>query len=349
MKALILKSNKKFNIENIILSPIKNNECRIKIMNVGICSSDIPRSFQKKTYFYPLIMGHEISGKIVDIGTKVKNFKINDKVSIYPLIPCMKCNNCMRNNYQLCIDYKYYGSRNNGGYCEFLNVNEWNLIKLPKNITYENGSLIEPLSVVISAIRKLNINYKKINSNILIIGSGFLGLLALKLMRKKSKNINVSIIDKNILKINKAKKFTNYAYIENERKFNKDLANKKFDYILEATGSTYALKRSIELASNNAKIVWIGNISEKLNLNSNTVMNIIRKEIKIQGSWNSQYKNNINDDWKKALKYLNNGLYIKDIITHRMKLDKVPGFLKKINDHKNKKNKFNYIKGMLKI
>ena len=52
MKALILKSNKKFNIENIILSPIKNNECRIKIMNVGICSSDIPRSFKKSSTFF---------------------------------------------------------------------------------------------------------------------------------------------------------------------------------------------------------------------------------------------------------------------------------------------------------
>lgn len=349
MRGLFLKSNKKFIIKNLKLNILKNNECRIKVVNVGVCSSDVQRSFNNKSYKYPLIMGHEICGRVIKVGKNIKKFKINDKVSVFPLIPCNKCNNCSQNNYHLCNNYQYYGSRNNGGYCDILDIKEWNLIKIPKKISYENAAMIEPLAVVISAIKKLNINYSKKEFKILIIGSGFLGLLALKIFKQINKKINISIIDKNSFKLKKAKKISSFQYLENKNKNNKYLKNQQFDYILEATGSSNALQRSLELASNNANIVWIGNVSDKLNLDVNNIMKIIRKEIQIRGSWNSKFKNKKDDDWIDAIKYLNKGLNIQDIITHRMELENIPEFIKKINNHKNKKNKFSYIKGLVKL
>ena len=345
MKALVLEKNNSFKIKDIKTKKLKPNECKIKIKSVGICSSDIQRSLNNGAYNYPLIMGHEISGIVIEIGKNVKIIKKNNKVSIYPLIPCKICIECQNENYQLCYKYKYYGSRNDGGFSEYIVANEWNLIKINKNITYENASLIEPIAVVVSAINKLIINKPKNNAKLLIIGGGFLGLIALKILRQKYEKLQLSIIDKNNYKIKVAKKITKYAF----RHDNYELSKKKYDYILEATGETESIKKSINLANNNSTIIWMGNVNKDIKLQKKDIMKIIRNEITIKGTWNSKFKNSKNDDWKETIKLLKNGLDIKDIITHILKLEQIPMFLNKMKDHKNKIKKFNYIKGIVRI
>ena len=66
----------------------------MKIKAVGLCASDIPRAYENGAYKYPLVMGHEISGQIFE--SNFKNFRKNDKVSIFPLLPCKKCNYCKK-------------------------------------------------------------------------------------------------------------------------------------------------------------------------------------------------------------------------------------------------------------
>ena len=87
MKAVVLKKNKSLVVEDKQLDALNHKKCRIKIHNVGLCSSDIERSFRNGAYFYPLIMGHEISGEISEIGKKVDNFTIGDRVAVFPLLP----------------------------------------------------------------------------------------------------------------------------------------------------------------------------------------------------------------------------------------------------------------------
>ena len=74
---------------------------RIKIFYSAICASDIPRAYFNQSYFYPLILGHEFSGKIVQCGKNVNNNKIGQRVSVFPLIPkCNKCENCKKKEFR---------------------------------------------------------------------------------------------------------------------------------------------------------------------------------------------------------------------------------------------------------
>ena len=100
MKAAILTKNKCISVKQIQEQKLGKDECKIKIEFCGICSSDINRSYGNGAYFYPLIMGHEVSGKIVEAGDYCKNkFKIGDRVSIFPLLPCFKCEGCLSKEY----------------------------------------------------------------------------------------------------------------------------------------------------------------------------------------------------------------------------------------------------------
>ena len=80
-------------------------------------------------------------GIIEDLGQDCNDFNIGDKVSVFPLLPCFRCDQCQQNNYALCIDYSYYGSRCDGGYAEYLLVDLWNLMKISKNIELKDAVL----------------------------------------------------------------------------------------------------------------------------------------------------------------------------------------------------------------
>ncbi|MCK9907214.1 alcohol dehydrogenase catalytic domain-containing protein, partial [Frankia sp. Cpl3] len=81
---------------------------------VGVCGSDIPRALYKGAYNQGLTLGHEFSGDIVKCGENVQEWKVGERVSVAPLIPCNKCTYCQSGNYSLCEDYSYYGSRTDG-------------------------------------------------------------------------------------------------------------------------------------------------------------------------------------------------------------------------------------------
>lgn len=115
MQAVVLHSNKHLQLESIPLHTPNSNECQIRVAATGVCSSDIFRSFDNGAYFYPLIMGHELSGEITKVGSNVnERFKVNDKVAVYPLIPCKICEHCINKSFIHCKNYDYYGSRCHG-------------------------------------------------------------------------------------------------------------------------------------------------------------------------------------------------------------------------------------------
>lgn len=353
MKILTLKKNTSLSVVSSKIPKVFKDECLIKISYCGICSSDIPRIFNSNVYFYPIVLGHEISGKIVKVGSAVSKFKKNDHVSVFPLIPCKKCSNCKNKEYNKCINYKYYGSRNNGGFSEYLSVKEWNLFKLKKTISLKEACLMEPLSVCIHAIKLVKQKYNKNkrnfeNLNILIIGSGFLGLTILEILAKLYKKNRFTIIDKNNFKLKYAIKKANKIVSRDSFKENKK-NNDNFDVIFEVTGNSSSFKDSINYASRNGVVLWMGNINEDLIIPKNIVSNLLRKELTIIGSWNSDFKKNRNDDWSIARNLLNTNFKLSHLISHEVKLESVRNQTKKIYEHKIGKKSFRHIKTIIKL
>ena len=350
MRAVQLESNKILKLTELNIPEIKSDECLINIKVCGVCSSDIYRAFDKGAYFYPLIMGHEISGQIVKIGEKVKDFKIGNKVSIFPLLPCFKCNSCKRKNYSTCTNYKYYGSRNSGGFAEFVAVKSWNLIKI-NEISFENGAFLEPLSVIVHGLKKSSLLKKKSRfkkSKICIIGAGFLGLLMSEILFNKLKKSEIHIIDKNQFKLDFlfGKNSIKTHCLDKKNKWENFIQNEKnsFDFVFELSGNESNFVRCINLSDANGKILWLGNIQADLLINKNTVSSILRKEIKIIGSWNSRFKHK-DDDWLDSINLIKNG-YVNPskYITKSISLNELPFILEKMYNHKLRIEKHHYLK-----
>ena len=113
--------------------------CVFKVKACGICGSDIPRAFNSKAYFYPLVPGHEFAGVVEDSTNATI---IGKRACVFPVLPCEECAECKREEYANCVSYDYYGSRREGGMQDYLLVKEKNLVFLPDNVSFAAGAMI---------------------------------------------------------------------------------------------------------------------------------------------------------------------------------------------------------------
>ncbi len=341
MKIAELEKNGRINIKQRKKPLIRKDKCLIKVKYCGICSTDIYRAYNNGAYNYPLIMGHEISGIIEDIGQDCVDFSVGDNVSVFPLIPCFRCQQCQERNYALCIDYSYYGSRQDGGYSEYLLVDPWNLMKIADDISLKDACFIEPTAVIVHATKITKI-LDVCNKNILVIGAGFLGLLLAEIIHNYTKN-KITIFDHNEFKFARLppKTITCTSI--------KELFKDNYDFIFECTGDKNALNMSLDACARNGNICIIGNPSGSISVSVENYSKLLRKEVSIKGSWNSFYKKPSNDDWVFAYEALLDGLNPSKYVSHEISLDEVGDFLLKCWNHKNQYKSFKHIKGLVKI
>jgi len=346
MKKLNLIGNGKFELASSRMPRLNKNTSIVKLSHVGVCSSDIKRSFGNGAYFYPLVMGHEAMGYIYKSDSK---FKEGDKVVIFPLRPCFRCTSCLDSNFQTCDSYSYYGSRQDGGYQEFLQVNDWNLLKLPKSISNADAALIEPAAVMVhvkNVLVKLAGSTKALhNMKGAIIGGGFLTMILSKIISGMGIE-QPDIFDRNAYKINFARsKKINSIDSKSLRNHKKD---NEYDWVIEASGDPKSFQTSIEIAKSGGKLIWMSNVQGDVNLSASSVSMILRKELNISGSWNSSYKPSGPSDWKETINLIAKGLSPSEFVTHYVSLDEIPKILKKFQEHKARKKKFEAIKAMLR-
>jgi len=148
---------------------------------VGICGSDvhywkrggIGRFVLKK----PMVLGHESSGTVYKVGSKVTSLKIGDRVAVEPGVPCRICEFCKSGRYNLCPDVKFCATPpDDGSLCKYFTHPADFCYKLPDHVRLEEGALLEPLSVAVHACKRGNIFA---GSHVLILGSGPIGLMTL--------------------------------------------------------------------------------------------------------------------------------------------------------------------------
>lgn len=153
----------------------KGNEVKIKTVVTGICGSEI-HAFHGTHPFRipPVVSGHEVAGIIVETGSNVSNFKVGDRVTVEPHYGCDICELCKEGRYNVCPEKSVLGSKGwIGSFGEFFVVPEQTVIKLPDNVSFEEGALIEPIAVGMHAVRKSGL---EVGGTVAIIGTGPIGL-----------------------------------------------------------------------------------------------------------------------------------------------------------------------------
>jgi L-iditol 2-dehydrogenase len=351
VKSAVLEKNKQIIAQVTDCFDLMPDECEVKIIDAGLCSSDIARSSDNGAYFYPLIMGHELAGEIINLGSDIDGeFSVGDKVCIFPLLPCFNCLACKQKLFVLCDDYDYYGSRRNGGFSESLNVKKWNLLKLPDGVNTEDGALIEPTAVALHAVKKLNINAQE-QSSLCIFGAGFLGLIATQIVAKIYPNCKITLVDRNQFKLDIGCKYNAKSrWVGDEESWDLFLLDKEksFDRVIEFVGNSDTFSAAIQVASAKSRVVWAGNISSDLTFSKQQVGSILRKELTILGTWNSIYKGEETCDWKESLNMIQKGLRPSELISLKIGLDDLGPTLNRLHKHKNRKSSFDVIKVMVK-
>lgn len=174
-------NNRDVQIEEMPIPRILSTEVLVKVIASGICGSDVMEWYRVKKA--PLVLGHEITGEIVDVGEDVKKYKIGDRVFVSHHVPCNTCRHCLRGHHTVCETLQST-NYDPGGFAEYIRVPEINVDRgiflLPEEVSFEEGVFIEPLACVLRGQRIAGMSPSK---SVLVLGSGISGLLHISLAR----------------------------------------------------------------------------------------------------------------------------------------------------------------------
>ena len=257
MRAAVYYSNKDVRIEEKPIPQINDDELLVKVMASGICGTDVMEWYRVKQA--PRVLGHEISGVIGKIGKYVQNFKAGDRVFVSHHVPCMKCNYCLNGHHTAC-ETLHRTNFDPGGFSEYLRVPKINVefgtFKLPGNVSFDEGTFIEPIGTILRAQRLANL---KENQTLLVIGSGISGLMHIK--AAKSKDVKKIIaVDISKYRLNAAKRFgAHYAVNANEdvaSKIKEINENRLADLVIVCAGALPAAQQALKCADKGGTIMF---------------------------------------------------------------------------------------------
>jgi len=177
MKAAVFYGVKDLRLEEVPLRKLRSDELLVKIHACGVCGTDVHIYEGAKgsaTVYPPVVLGHEFSGEIVEIGNGVRQLKVGDRISVDPNIFCGQCHFCQKGNVHLCENLQAIGVTRNGGFAEYAIVPEKQAYKLPDNLSYEEGAMGEPVACCLHGIDLSGIKH---GDKVLIVGAGTIGLL----------------------------------------------------------------------------------------------------------------------------------------------------------------------------
>jgi L-iditol 2-dehydrogenase len=255
----------KIRFRDVPTPEIRSDQVLIKIIRIGICGSDI-HVFHGNHPFtsYPVVQGHEVSGKIIAVGSDVKNLKCGDKITVQPQIYCGHCYSCIHGKYNICDNLKVMGFQTTGSASEFFAVDAVKVLKLPESMSFEQGAMVEPLAVAVHALgRTTAVKGKKI----LVLGAGPIGNLVAQTAQALGAEM-VLITDISDFRLTIAGK-CGIAFQANPEKedLEKVIIEKfnayKADLILECVGINPAIEQAISLARKGTDIVVVGVFGEK--------------------------------------------------------------------------------------
>lgn len=329
MKALQYFGKQDLRFVDLPEPQIGENEILMKVKKVGICGTDLHIYNGGMNMPLPLVLGHEFVGDIVKIGKNVTNVNAGDKAVAEHLIGCGKCSYCQEGKKNLCKNPTVIGLNRQGALAEYISIPSDLVFKLPDEFSYDEGVLVEPLSIAVYAVRKAGV---KVGDQIAVVGQGPIGLLVDFVARASGGTVNG--FDKHDNRIDYAK---NHGYIhkgfntargEYLEQFKENVAEGA-DIVFEAVGSDTSAELAIELSRSGGKVVILGIFEHDVMIN---MMDIVRKELQIFGSWTCVFSFGETMLLMKSQK-----LDANQLITHRYPFsDAVKAFEEAFSDKSNR-------------
>ena len=310
-------------------------EARVRIGYCGVCGSDIPRCYVKGTYHFPTIPGHEFAGTIDALGAGTERFSVGDPVAVFPLLWCGKCKACRRKAYAQCSDYDYLGSRCDGGFADYVIAPVRNLIAVPQGVSLRAAAMAEPAAVARHAVHRAG--EIQPGDPIAIFGAGPIGLMVAQWARAVGGEVMLCDIVPEKLEQARTLGFNKVfnsltgnpvEWIESQT------AGEGAAVCIEAAGVPATMIQACKAVARAGCLVLMGNPSADVTLPTSLISQLMRREVSLQGTWNSFYDPEAStDDWRESLAAMADGrLQAERLVTHDVPLSQGVGALEMMRD-----------------
>jgi L-iditol 2-dehydrogenase len=264
MAAAVLDRPFSMEVRQVPIPALKPDEALIQVYCIGICGSDVHYYEHGKIGRYevknPIILGHELAGVVVQIGTAVTNLDVGDRVAVEPGVTCGRCDYCKSGRYNLCPDVVFMATPPvDGAWAEYVAVRSDFLYKLPDGMSFEEGALLEPLSVGFHAMQRAKVSPK---DKVLVTGLGPIGLLAIAAAKMfgvtRLCGSDVVEFRRNLAMQMGASGVFNPLDGNLSDRVAKTLDGNKADVVIESSGNPRAISDTVNLVKRGGRIVLIG-------------------------------------------------------------------------------------------
>ncbi len=291
MQALVLRNYRQFALEDFPKPILRSGEVLVRVRACGICGSDVHgMDGSSGRRIPPIVMGHEAAGEIAEVGAGVTRWKAGDRVTFDSTVSCGACWYCKRGEVNLCERREVLGVscndyRRHGAFAEYVSVPERILYRLPDTMSYEQGAMMEAVSVAVHAVKRTPL---KAEATVAIIGTGMIGSLQLQAVRAAGCR-RIIAID---LEEDKLKLATRLGASECIKGNSPDLLERVraltdgrgVDAAFEVVGVPATVNTAIQCVRKGGSVTLVGNITPRVDLPLQTV---VTREIALIGTCGS--------------------------------------------------------------
>jgi len=327
MRHVEIVSPKTAIVTDVPIPEPSTSEVRIRIHRCGICGSDL-HAFKGKHPFIdlPATPGHEMAGVIDSVGSDVSGWKAGDRVCVQPQLVCGECALCESGRYNICANLRVMGCQGAGGLAEYLVSPASMLHRLPDDVTFEQGALVEPLAVGVRAVRRAGcVGGRKV----LVQGAGTIGLACLMVAKaygagwvvltdiREDRRRRAEAVGADV--VMKPEDIDDASWVRDH------LGDLGFDVVIECVGIEATVRQAVYRVRKGGRIIIAGVFEEDVSVPMRLIQD---REIEIQGTL--MY---VRDEFAEALRLIaERQVCAEKLVTHRMSLEDVPSAFNLLSD-----------------
>ena len=287
-------------------------DVKIQVKAAGICGTDV--HILKGEYElarFPLTPGHEFSGEVVEVGSTVSRFRVGDRVTADPNIPCEFCVNCQRNRPNQCLNLHVIGVTRDGAFAEYVTAPE-KVVYPIGDMPYEEAALIEPLACVVWGLERVQIQP---GDRVLVLGAGPMGcLLGQSVRMSGASQVDITDVVSWRLSVAQSLGFDHCLLADDLDKMAPQLAPHGYDVVVDATGVPQVIQDMPKYAGARGKL-WIFGVAPDDATVSFRPAEVFRKDLSIIGSFA------VNRTFHGAINMIRSGrMQLAPIISHQLPL-----------------------------
>jgi L-iditol 2-dehydrogenase len=325
MKALRMYGKNDMRLQEVEVPSIGEGDILVRVKSVGICGTDLRILNNGMPHIdesHPRILGHEFSGLIERVGSRVEKYGAGMRVAVAPNLGCQNCRSCHNGDVHLCKDYRALGVQLDGGFAEFVRIPEeavlaGNVMRIPDQVGFDEASINEALSCVYNGFTKCTINR---GDRVLVMGAGPIGIMTAQLAKSMGASM-VIISNRSVGRLEICNKLdSSFITVQADqlRARIEELTNGEgVEVCITANPSPEAQAEAVELMALNGRINFFGGLPKDRQLVSINTNLIHYKQLMVTGTTKAN-----NEHFRTTMDMIASGkLQVKPLITGHFELD----------------------------